>query len=47
VAQLGDVYRGYLLKQEAEVSLPLTLGTILAERLVDLVTLIGRWPRPR
>jgi hypothetical protein len=41
VAQLGDVYRGYLLNHEAEVSLPMTLGTILAERLVDLVTLLG------
>jgi uncharacterized protein (TIRG00374 family) len=41
VAQLGDVYRGYLLKQESEASLPMTLGTILAERLVDLVTLVG------
>lgn len=41
VAQLGDVYRGYLLKQEAQVSLPMTLGTILAERLVDLVTLVA------
>jgi uncharacterized membrane protein YbhN (UPF0104 family) len=40
VAQLGDVYRAYLLKEEAGVSLPRTLGTILAERLVDLVTLI-------
>ena len=40
VAQLGDLYRGYLLKREAGVSLPLTLGTILAERLVDLVTLV-------
>jgi uncharacterized protein (TIRG00374 family) len=41
VAQLGDVYRGYLLKLEAQASLPMTLGTILAERLVDLVTLVG------
>ncbi len=41
VAQLGDVYRGYLLKQESQASLPMTLGTILAERLVDLVTLVG------
>ena len=27
VAQLGDVYRGYLLKREAGVSLPMTLGS--------------------
>jgi uncharacterized protein (TIRG00374 family) len=41
VAQLGDMYRGYLLNQESEASLAMTLGTILAERLVDLVTLVG------
>jgi glycosyltransferase 2 family protein len=41
VAQLGDVYRGYLLEQEAGVPLPTTLGTIVAERLVDLVTLVA------
>jgi uncharacterized membrane protein YbhN (UPF0104 family) len=41
VAQLGDVYRGYLLTQESQVSLPMTLGTILVERLLDLVTLVG------
>ena len=41
VAQLGDLYRGYQLKQAAQVSLPMTLGTILAERLIDLVTLVA------
>ena len=41
VAQLGDVWRGYLLQQEAGVALPTTLGTIVAERLVDLVTLVA------
>jgi glycosyltransferase 2 family protein len=41
VAQLGDLYRGYLLKQDAGVSLPTTLGTVLVERMLDLVTLIG------
>jgi glycosyltransferase 2 family protein len=41
VAQLGDVYRGYLLEQEVDVSLPTTLGTIVAERVVDLVTLVA------
>jgi hypothetical protein len=41
VAQVGDLYRGYLLDQEAGISLPMTLGTIVAERLVDLVALIG------
>lgn len=41
VAQLGDVYRAYLLKREAGVSFPTTLGTILAERLVDVATLVA------
>jgi glycosyltransferase 2 family protein len=39
VARLGDVYRGYLLKKEAGVSFTVTLGTVLAERLLDLVVL--------
>jgi hypothetical protein len=43
-ARLGDVYRGYLLKKEANVSFAVTLGTVLAERLLDLLvvaTMIG------
>src|SRR5829696_5173882 len=42
VARLGDAYRGYLLnllKREAGVSFAVTLGTVLAERLLDLVVL--------
>jgi uncharacterized protein (TIRG00374 family) len=39
VARLGDVYRGYLLKKEAGVSFAGTLGTVLAERLLDLLVL--------
>jgi uncharacterized protein (TIRG00374 family) len=39
VARLGDVYRGYLLKKEAGVSFAVTLGTVLAERLLDLAVL--------
>jgi glycosyltransferase 2 family protein len=39
VARLGDLYRGYLLKRTAGVSLAATLGTVLAERLLDLVIL--------
>lgn len=38
-AKLGDAYRGFLLKQRARTSFSGTLGTIFAERLVDLVTL--------
>lgn len=39
IARLGDVYRGYLLKRSAGVSLAVTLGTVLAERLLDLTVL--------
>ena len=39
IARLGDVYRGYLLKKAAGVSFTVTLGTILAERLLDVVVL--------
>ena len=39
IARLGDAYRGYLLKWKAGVSFAVTLGTILAERLLDLLVL--------
>jgi uncharacterized protein (TIRG00374 family) len=39
VARMGDAYRGYLLKKEAGVSFTVTLGTVLAERLLDLVVM--------
>ena len=39
IARLGDAYRGYLLKREAGVSFAVTLGTVLAERLLDLLVL--------
>src|SRR5919199_5001085 len=39
VARLGDVYRGYLLKKTSGVSFAVTLGTILAERLLDLLVM--------
>ncbi|MGI8484912.1 MAG: lysylphosphatidylglycerol synthase transmembrane domain-containing protein [Thermomicrobiales bacterium] len=39
-ARLGDAYRSYLLKQKNKASFGTTFGTILAERLIDLVTLI-------
>ena len=39
VARLGDAYRGYLLKREAGVSFAVTLATVLAERLLDLMVL--------
>ena len=40
-ARLGDAYRGYMLKRTAGVSFSTTLGTILAERLIDLAVLAG------
>ncbi len=39
-AKLGDVYRAYLLRQEADVSTTRTFGTVLAERILDLVVLL-------
>jgi uncharacterized protein (TIRG00374 family) len=40
-AKLGDAYRAYLLKRHADVSFSKTVGTILAERILDLVILFG------
>ena len=39
VARLGDAYRGYLIKKTSAVSFTVTLGTILAERLLDLLVM--------
>jgi glycosyltransferase 2 family protein len=38
-AKLGDAYRCYLLKRQAHAPFSTTLGTILAERLTDLIVL--------
>jgi uncharacterized protein (TIRG00374 family) len=38
--KVGDVYRGYLLRREYGLSLSRTLGTVVAERVVDLLALI-------
>lgn len=40
-AKLGDAYRGYLLKKNSGASFSRTLGTIFAERLLDIVALVG------
>lgn len=40
VAQLGDASRALLLKKDAHVPFASTLGTILAERLIDVVVLV-------
>jgi glycosyltransferase 2 family protein len=39
-ARLGELYRAYLLRQEAGVSATRTFGTVLAERLLDLIVLL-------
>lgn len=40
-ARMGDAYRCYLIKQRANASFGISLGTMLAERLIDLVVLVG------
>lgn len=38
-AKLGDAYRAYLLKRTASVSFSRTMGTVLAERIFDMLVL--------
>ncbi len=40
-AKMGDVYRAFLLRQRENVGASKALGTIIAERLLDLVVLMG------
>lgn len=40
-AKLGDAYRSYLLKRNSGISFATTIGTILAERVIDLLVLFG------
>lgn len=40
-ARLGDAYRGYLLKDRTGASFGKSIGTVLAERLIDLVVLVS------
>ncbi|MDQ4045023.1 MAG: flippase-like domain-containing protein [Chloroflexota bacterium] len=39
-AKLGDVYRGFLLKRRSNAPFTTTMGTIAAERLIDVVVLV-------
>jgi uncharacterized protein (TIRG00374 family) len=39
-AKLGDVYRAYLLHQDTNVPTTRSLGTVVAERLLDLIILL-------
>jgi len=36
-ARLGDAYRAYLLKDDADVSFSKTIGTVLSERVLDII----------
>ncbi|HLG73347.1 MAG TPA: lysylphosphatidylglycerol synthase transmembrane domain-containing protein [Chloroflexota bacterium] len=38
-AKIGDVYRGYLLKKNDNVSISKSMGTIFAERIIDTLTI--------
>ena len=40
-AKMGDIYRGYLAKQKLDVPVSKALGTIIAERLIDLIVLMA------
>jgi len=41
-ARLGDAYRAYMLREEvAEASFSKTLGTVLAERVIDVISVVG------
>jgi uncharacterized membrane protein YbhN (UPF0104 family) len=39
-AKLGDAYRAYLLKQETGADMGLTLGTVVGERMADVLALV-------
>lgn len=40
-ARVGDAYRCYLMKRRSGASFGISLGTMLAERLIDLIVLVG------
>lgn len=40
-AKLGDAYRSFLLKRDADISFSRSIGTILAERILDIIVLFG------
>ena len=39
--KVGDVYRAFLIKREFGLSISRTVGTVLAERVADIVMLVG------
>ena len=40
-AKMGDVYRAFLIRQRENVGASKALGTVIAERLLDLIVLMG------
>ncbi len=40
-AKLGDAYRSFLLKRDCNISFSRSIGTIFAERILDIVVLFG------
>ncbi len=40
-AKLGDAYRSFLLKRDYNISFSRSIGTILAERVLDIIVLFG------
>lgn len=40
-AKMGDIYRAYLAKEKLDVPVSKALGTIIAERLIDLIVLMS------
>lgn len=40
-ARVGDAYRCYLIKRRSNASFGVSLGTMLAERFIDLIVLVG------
>jgi len=40
-AKMGDFYRGLILRRNEQVSFSLATGSVLAERVVDMLTLMG------
>jgi uncharacterized protein (TIRG00374 family) len=40
-AKMGDIYRAYLARQKLDVPVSKALGTIIAERLIDLIVLMS------
>ncbi|MEW6033410.1 MAG: lysylphosphatidylglycerol synthase transmembrane domain-containing protein [Chloroflexota bacterium] len=40
-ARVGDIYRPYLLKEERDIPYSASLGTVVAERVIDVLVVVG------